>query len=407
MKKVLPFFLILIFVFSIATVSVFADEPASPGGPEGPDEPTILQTPPEDDNTTNKDFYTIINGYGQGYVLGYPGLNNTGDIFPIAVKNVVTGKIIPSFCAHAGSRNFAGESGLGCSGYLVAGPNDLYELEGVDFSVFVSAYNYIADFYGKLDDNRALTQVVTWVLLDSIDIDSAAFDAIEDWKLDKDAVRDVIENYPGYAGNGNIAKIIYLLCEHHHDPVNCQPQLVPIYSGGEWKPGTTEEPEEPDDDGDDGDDGDGDNNNNNNNNNNDDDGDDVDDGRGRNYSEDDEIPDELDETTSTRRSSSSTNRNNSTNSDDNDASLPAEPLDRGDSNNSVIEDVELDENPEVPLSESPEEPQIDAFAAVPTSSMPQTGLSDSLWLYLLGLIISAAGLAVCLVSVYRTKRVRD
>ncbi|MCL2503527.1 MAG: hypothetical protein FWE94_02825, partial [Coriobacteriia bacterium] len=65
-------------------------------------------------------LYTVVNGYGSGYTLGYPGLNNTGDIFPIAVTDSATGVVYPSFCANAGSTHFAGESGLGCAGYLVA-----------------------------------------------------------------------------------------------------------------------------------------------------------------------------------------------------------------------------------------------------------------------------------------------
>ena len=328
MKKAFPFFLILVFVFSLATISVFADDPANPGFPEGPDDLTVKQATHEDDNLTTVAFYTIINGYGSGYVLGYPGLNNTGDIFPIAVTNVATGKIFPSFCAHAGSKNFAGDSDLDCSGYLVAGPSDLYELEGVNHSAFVSAYNYIADFYGKLDENRALTQVVTWVLLNSIEIDSTAFDAIEDWKLDKDAVRDVIENYQGYTGNGNIVKILYLLCEQHHDPDNCQPQLVPIYTCGEWKSGNTEEPDDPDDDdnddnddNDDGDDGDDNNNNDddNNNNNNDDDDDNNNNNNDNNNDNDDgdDVGNDNNNSDNNNDDDNNTNDNNDGDNDDN------------------------------------------------------------------------------------------
>ena len=458
MKKAFPFFLILVFVFSLATISVFADDPTNPGDPESPDDLTVQQAAHEDDSLTTRDFYTIINGYGTGYVLGYPDLNNTGDIFPIAVKNVATGKIIPSFCAHAGSRNFAGDSNLDCSGYLVAEPSDLYAFEGVHYSSFVSAYNYIADFYGKLDENRALTQVVTWVLLGSIDIDSDAFSAIDDWKLDKDAVRDVMENHPGYTGNRNIVDIMYLLCEHHHDLLYCQPQLVPIYTSCEWKPGNTEEPDDPDDDdndndnnddndnnnddnnnddgddvddnnnnnddnndndndnnddknnNDDGDDADNDNNNsdNNNDNNDEDDGDDI---GNDNESDDTGIPDEHIETTNPPRSSSSTNRNNSANSNDNNITLPAEPLDRGTDYEleAVFED--FDENQEVPLGELPEGLDTSLFdgfdAGVPASGMPRTGLNDLLWIYIIGLICSGIGLVVCIVSTYRTKRVRD
>jgi len=176
-------------------------------------------------------FYTIVNGYGSGYVLGYPGLNNTGDIFPIAVRNTITGRSYPSFCAHAGSINFAGESGLSCSGYMTATPGDLFETEGVEYNEFLKAYNYIEANIGNLNSHRAITQTVTWAILGSIDVNSAAFDAIDDWKLDKDAVRDVMTNYSGYdIANNKIVDLVYMLCEDHHDPKSCQPQLVPVYS---------------------------------------------------------------------------------------------------------------------------------------------------------------------------------
>ena len=424
MKKLIPFFMVLVFMFSLASISVFAEDLADAGDPEDSDEATELQEPNDDENIATGDFYTIINGYGSGYVLGYPGLNNSGDIFPIAVKNVATGEIFPSFCAYAGSRNFAGESGLDCRGYLVAGPGDLYEVAGVYYSTFISAYNYIADYYGKLDENRALTQVVTWVLLGSIDIESDAFKAIDDWKLDKDAVRDVIENYKGYTGNGNIVEVIYLLCEQHHHPVNCQPQLVPIYTSGEWEPANTEEPGDPNDDGDDidddantnddGDDIDDDANTN-------DDGDDIDDDTGNNNNDggdvdydadntdDTEIPREPGEPAGITGNRSSNSRNTSANSNDN-VATPAEPLNRGTDNEAEAVFDEFDDNQEVPLSEFPVEIDAGVFDGfddiVPTSSMPRTGLNDLLWIYIVGLICSGMGLAVCLVSSYRKNRAR-
>ena len=171
-------------------------------------------------------FYTIVNGYGSGYVLGYPGLNNTGDIFPIHVKNAATDEVYASFCANAGSKNFAGESGLDCGGYYVA---EKIDRETSEFASFVKAYNYIENKKGKLDDNRAVTQAVTWVLLGAIDVNSPEFDAIEAWKLDKDFVKEVIANYMTYAEGGAIVDLVFMECEMHHDYEKCQPQLVPIY----------------------------------------------------------------------------------------------------------------------------------------------------------------------------------
>ena len=197
------------------------------------------------------DLYTIVNGYGYGYVLGYPGLNNTGDIFPIAVTNATTGIVYPSFCANAGSENFAGDNTLGCRGYLVANKIDTL----ADYTAFLSAYNYIRDVYGDLNKNRAITQIITWYLLDAIAIPSADFDAIN-WAVveagagsiegvsdAKAKVEDVAGNYSGYQGAGLIVDLVYMVCEiHDHDVKTCQPQLVPVYGGA---PSFFNEPQPP------------------------------------------------------------------------------------------------------------------------------------------------------------------
>ena len=177
-------------------------------------------------------FYTIINGYGSGYTLGYPGLNNTGDIFPIAVKNAATPAVYPSFCANAGSTHFAGESGEGCGGYMVTFTE--FPTGATNLDDFISALNYIEDTYGNLNDNRALTQVVIWALLDAIDVNSSAFNAIDAWKVDKAAAKDVMANYEGYVGKGTIADVVFMVCEHHHSYITCQPQLVPVYAGDKF-----------------------------------------------------------------------------------------------------------------------------------------------------------------------------
>lgn len=179
------------------------------------------------DNFDYDAFYTIVNGYGQGYTLGYPGLNNQGDIFPIAVKNTDSGIEYASFCANAGSMNFAGDNGLDCSGYMVA--EDL-ETVLANYADFLAAYNYIEDHFGSLNENRAVTQVVTWILLGAIDVESPEFAAIEDWKLDKDAVLKVMENYEDYTGEGKVVNIVFMVCENpEHKFITCQPQIVPIY----------------------------------------------------------------------------------------------------------------------------------------------------------------------------------
>jgi len=214
-----------------STIHLYSEEKAKPFYPG-----TSIWFPGPDPSPNNAagggggDLYTIINGAGKGYTLDYPGLNNRGDIFPISVTHVATGDVFVSFCAHPGSTHFAGDNNQGCQGYLVAAPIDNY-------SDFLSAYNYIADNYGKIDEegntanlkDRALTQVVTWALLGAVDVNSPAFDAIADWKVDKAAAKDVMANYKGYTGKGTIAELVYLVCELGHDPHDCQPQLFPKY----------------------------------------------------------------------------------------------------------------------------------------------------------------------------------
>ena len=179
-------------------------------------------------------FYTIINGYGWSYGpdylrnLGYPGLNNGGDIFYIGITNAATGQTYASYCAHAGSRNFAGDNHLGCGGYLVAN-NDYIEEKAK--SAFISAFNYIEDNYGDLNGGRHITQAVVWALLGAVDVNSEAFEATNLTAAQKAAVKDVMQNYEGYIGNRTIIDAVYLLCEIHEDDFEyCQPQILPIYA---------------------------------------------------------------------------------------------------------------------------------------------------------------------------------
>ena len=168
--------------------------------------------------------YTIVNGYNwPGYRnLGYPGLNNNGDLFYIGVTNTNNGKVFDSYCAYAGSKNFAGDNHLGCTGYLVAGSS-------LD-AKYLSAFNYIEDKYGNLNENRAITQTVIWALLGAVDVNSDAFDATSLTAAEKAAVRDVMANFYGYVGEGKIVDAVYMLCENpEHTFEFCQPQIVPLY----------------------------------------------------------------------------------------------------------------------------------------------------------------------------------
>jgi len=177
--------------------------------------------------------YTIINGYGSGYTLGYPGLNNTGDVFYIGVSNSVTGATYASFCANAGSTNF--DEGPGR--YMITERFDTQ----TDYINFVKAYNYIEDNYEDLNLYRPITQIITWYLLGAIEIPSAEFDNIN-WGAvaagtgtikpvpnAKAIVEDVVANYQSHSGLGKIIDVVYMVSKYNPNIVTAQPQLVPIY----------------------------------------------------------------------------------------------------------------------------------------------------------------------------------
>ena len=172
-------------------------------------------------------LYTIVNGYNRPdrRTLNYPGLTNNGDLFYIGVTNVNTGKEYVSFCANAGSERFAGDNDLKCRGYMRAtSANDVR---------FLSAFNYIEDKYGDLNENRAITQTVIWAILTAVDVNSALFGATYLSDAEKAAVKDVMAMYEGYTGNGIVVDVAYMICEEHgvspDGLKNCQPQIVPIY----------------------------------------------------------------------------------------------------------------------------------------------------------------------------------
>ncbi|MCL2127855.1 MAG: prealbumin-like fold domain-containing protein [Treponema sp.] len=175
-------------------------------------------------------LYTIVNGYGKGgfriSTLGYPGLNNNGDIFYIGVTNSETGDEYASFCANVGSKNFAGDAGQGCAGY--------YTAVSVNDVRFFSAFNFINDMYGDLNENRIITQTVIWALLDGIDVNSPEFEATALTQAEKDAVLATLaaaNGKPLYTGSRTVVGAIYMVCTDGHDFVTCQPQIVPLYSG--------------------------------------------------------------------------------------------------------------------------------------------------------------------------------
>lgn len=186
----------------------------------------------ESNNFDYNTGYTIVNGYGGGYVLGYPGLNNNGDIFYIGVTNTVTGEEYASFCANAGSVSFAS------AGYMIASKDKTL----MDYISLLSAYNYIEDTYGNLNDLRPITQIITWHLLGAIDADNldainwdavkAGTSAIKGIDNARTIVDDIIANYQGYGGDGTIVDVVYMISADPNEDVHTgQPQLVPVYGG--------------------------------------------------------------------------------------------------------------------------------------------------------------------------------
>ncbi|MCL2476434.1 hypothetical protein [Candidatus Bathycorpusculum sp.] len=176
-------------------------------------------------------FYTIQNGWGNTLAtLNHGNLNMGGIIFPIGVTNTKTGTTYPSFCAHGGSQNFAGQSGIDCSGYMVA--SKLGTVLPDKYGDFVLAYNYIETNYGDLNnnDNRIITQIVTWVLLESIDtadIDYGMLGDVSDANIY--SILDVLDHFDEQEG-GRIVDLVYMVCENpNHEFKTCQPQLVPVY----------------------------------------------------------------------------------------------------------------------------------------------------------------------------------
>ena len=178
-------------------------------------------------------FYTIVNKYGSDYLrkLGYPGLNNTGDVFYIGVTNTTTGTEYPSFCAHAGSQNFAGDNHLGCAGYMVSKEFMPLELRAEEYKAFMSALNYIEDKIGNLNTNRVITQTVIWILLGDIDVDDPAFGNVNLTEAEMAGVLGALAAVAEeYVGEGIITELIYMVCETHKTEFEyCQPQLVPVY----------------------------------------------------------------------------------------------------------------------------------------------------------------------------------
>ncbi|MCL2135812.1 MAG: hypothetical protein FWH37_09785, partial [Candidatus Bathyarchaeota archaeon] len=182
-------------------------------------------------------LYTINYAYSTERNLGYDRdvLNNGGEFFYIGVINTNTNKEYPSYCANAGSKNFAGDY-LDCAGYLCAESFEKLERTNeATYGEFIAALNYIEDNYADSELNtRVITQTVIWALLGAVDVDSIVVgNPVGLSEAEIKAVEAVMAN-PNYEGSGKIVDVVYMICEDKdHDFTYCQPQLVPVYADGE------------------------------------------------------------------------------------------------------------------------------------------------------------------------------
>lgn len=209
------------------------------------------------DPATWRRIYSVPGGY-EWTTKGEADIFNMG----ISPKGDPSGTI-PSFCAYLGSHHFSGEGGIGTGiGYLLdVNPfdNNFASQDGRDmtpeqYARIISAYNYIFDVYGQLDgDYRVVTQMVTWMLLDT----QFNFDAIQEGSggtlavlqengfdftfggLTENERRIILEVLHavdvGYQGLGQIYAFLYLVGIDSDgvtlaDPMQAQPQIVPIYT---------------------------------------------------------------------------------------------------------------------------------------------------------------------------------
>jgi len=182
------------------------------------------------------DLFTIVNGYGTGNTLNYPGLNNNGDLFYIGVTNTRTANEFASFCAYPGAHWFAGNGGGAGIGYMVA--------RSIEDAKYQQAFNFIVDeYYSEGDfflynsEARRVAQTVVWALLGAIDVTSEAWDNVSLTDAEKDAVIATLAAVEdGYVGKGLVIDVVYMLGVdsdlnqlEEAQWINAQPQIVPIF----------------------------------------------------------------------------------------------------------------------------------------------------------------------------------
>jgi hypothetical protein len=89
---------------------------------------------------------------------------------------------------------------------------------------------------GTLEENRLLTQIVSYALLGQLNVHSDEFSNSliatnpNHREVYYQAI-EVMENFASFYGVGNIVDVVYLICREISDFVQAQPQLVPVYTG--------------------------------------------------------------------------------------------------------------------------------------------------------------------------------
>ena len=182
------------------------------------------------------DLFSIVNGYGTGNTLNYPGLNNNGDLFYIGVTNTRTTKEFASFCAFPGAHWFAGNGGGAGIGYMTA--------KSIEDAKYQQAFNYIVDNYYSDGDfflynsvARRVAQTVVWALLEAVDVTSEAWNNVYLSDVEKEAVIATLAAVEeGYIGNGLVIDVVYMLGvdsdlnQLDKDKwIDAQPQIVPVF----------------------------------------------------------------------------------------------------------------------------------------------------------------------------------
>ena len=143
-----------------------------------------------------------------------------------------------SFCGYYDSGKLGGDTYNGPTLIYVDMTSDFAALKPGVKEGLITAYNYIYDTWGSLDQwpsasgtstpsesTKFIAQLVTWLLLND-----GIVEANSDFAYINDCVAEVLANYQGYSGSQTIKDIVFLADENYPNNLQyCQPQIIPIY----------------------------------------------------------------------------------------------------------------------------------------------------------------------------------